>query len=147
MTVDDPSGTVAIYKRGHYGLYADDHGLTYRLVFGTRRFAWAEVCCFQDGRVREDIYSTYWILNIVLQTGRKVSVRCPPTSETLAAIRQVAARYEIPAHLLWVDPTPLPLPLVGVVPERRAWVPKRLTRKLGPGGRAAANLGLSSGKG
>ena len=37
MTVDDPSGTVAIYKRGRYGLYADDHGLTYRLVFGTRR--------------------------------------------------------------------------------------------------------------
>src|SRR5215831_14998668 len=125
MTVDDPSGTVAIYKRGRYGLYADDHGLTYRLVFGTRRFVWAEVCCFQDARAREDIYSTYWILNIVLHTGRKVSVRCAPTSETLAAIRQVAAHYEIPAHLLWVDPTPLPL--VGVVPERRAWVvPKRL---------------------
>ena len=65
----------------------------------TRQFAWAEISCFADGaRYIEGSYD--WVLHIVLRTGRKVTVTAmPPTPETLAAIRQVAARYGVPADL------------------------------------------------
>jgi hypothetical protein len=105
MAVDDALGTVTICKRGRTGLYADDHGLTMRNDWaGTHRFAWAEVSRFADGRVlNEGHYS--WVLHIVLQTGRRVPVPCTsgsPTPETLTAVRQVAARYGIPADLAGV---------------------------------------------
>jgi hypothetical protein len=105
MTVDDAPGTVTICKRGRMGLYADDHGLTVRNTASrARRFAWAEISHFADGRVLNDgDYS--WILHIVLHTGRKVPATCTsgsPTPETLTAIRQVAERYGIPADLAGV---------------------------------------------
>jgi hypothetical protein len=99
MTVDDAPGIVAIYRRGRTGLYADDHGVTVRNPASrTRRVAWAEISCFVDGsRMSEGSY--FWVLHIVLHTGQRVMVMVPPTPETLAAIRQVAARYGIPADL------------------------------------------------
>jgi hypothetical protein len=99
MTVDDAPGTVTIYRRGRTGLYADDHGVTVRNPLSrTRRVAWAEISCFADGsRMAEGSY--FWVLHIVLHTGRKITAMAPPTPETLAAIRQVAARHGIPADL------------------------------------------------
>jgi len=100
MTVDDARGTVTIYRRGRTGLCADDHGVMVRNPASrTRRFAWAEISCFADGsRMNEGSY--FWVLHIVLHTGRKVTVMAgPPTPETLAAIRQVAARHGIPADV------------------------------------------------
>jgi hypothetical protein len=100
MTVEDSPGTVTIYRSGRPRLYADDHGVTVRNPASrTRRFAWAEISCFADGsRMNEGSY--FWVLDIVRHTGRKVTVMAgPPTPETLAAIRQVAARHGIPADL------------------------------------------------
>jgi hypothetical protein len=100
MTVDDAPGTVTIYRRGRTGLYADDYGVTVRNPLSrTRRVAWAEISCFADGSgMKEGNY--FWVLYIVLHTGRKVTVTTvSPTPEILAAIRQVAARYGIPADL------------------------------------------------
>jgi Bacterial PH domain/Protein of unknown function (DUF2510) len=102
MTVDDAPGTVTIYRRGRTGLYADDQGVTVRNPASrTRRIGWAEISCFADGsRWSEGSY--FWVLHIVLNTGDRVMVMAPPTPETLAAIRQVAARYRIPADLAGV---------------------------------------------
>jgi hypothetical protein len=103
MAADDTLGTVTIYRRGRTGLYADDQGVTVRNPASrTRRVAWAEISCFADGaRMSEGSY--FWVLHIVLHTGRKVTVMAgPPTPETLAAIRQVAARYGIPAEVVGV---------------------------------------------
>ena len=103
MTLDDSPGTVTVYRRGRTGLYADDHGVTVRnRASRTRQFAWAEISCFADGaRYIEGSYD--WVLHVVLRTGRKVIVTAvPPTPEALAAIRQVAARYGVPADLAGV---------------------------------------------
>jgi hypothetical protein len=94
---------VTIYRRGRTGLYADDHGVTVRNPASrTHRFAWAEISSFADGsRTSEGSY--FWVLHIVLHTGRRVTVTAvSPTAETLAAIRQVAARHGIPADLAGV---------------------------------------------
>jgi membrane-bound metal-dependent hydrolase YbcI (DUF457 family) len=117
---DGPSGRVTICK----GVYADDHGLTVRnWPFRVRRFDWAEVSNFGDGSRMVDPTSPYgrdrrvWTLDIVLRTGQRVSVLSGRlTPETLAAVRQVAARYGIPAHLTGVA---APEPLAWVVPKRR----------------------------
>ena len=105
MTVDDAPGTVTICKHGRMGLYADDHGVTVRNAMSrARRFAWAEISRFADGRwLVEGEY--VWRLVIVLHTGRKVPVGCTvmrPIPETLTAVRQVAERYGIPADLAGV---------------------------------------------
>jgi hypothetical protein len=100
MTVDDALGTVTIYRRGRAGLCADDHGVTVRNPLSrTRRVAWADISCFADGSgMKEGNY--FWVLHIVLHTGRTVTVTAvSPTPEILAAIRQVAVRYGIPADL------------------------------------------------
>ena len=99
MTVDDPPGTVTIYRRGRTGLYADDHGVTVRNPLSrTRRVAWADISCFADGSgMKEGNY--FWVLHIVLHTGETVTASARPAPETLAAIRQVAASHGIPADL------------------------------------------------
>ena len=111
MTVDDRSGRV----RGLAGLYADDHGVKVRnWPFRARRFDWAEVSHFEDGSWADGQGGRHWALDIVLHTGRRVSVPGRPTPETLAAVRQVAARYGKSAGLVGV----MPQPLVGVAPKR-----------------------------
>src|SRR5215470_681683 len=101
MAVDEAPGTVTIYSRGGYlRLSADDHGVTvYNPGSRTRRVAWAEISCFADGaHFSKGSYS--WALDIVLHTGGKVTAWIfSPSPETLAAIRQVAARYGIPADV------------------------------------------------
>jgi hypothetical protein len=74
----------------------------------TERFAWAEISRFADGGGQADAQNGggyYWVLLIVLHTGREVPVDCTTTGErgptpgTIAAIRQAAERYGIPADL------------------------------------------------
>jgi hypothetical protein len=99
MTVDDAPGTVTLYRRGRTGLYADEHGVTVRNPGSRiRRVAWAEISCFADGG-SIDHGSYFWVLHIILHTGRKIKAIVPPTPETLAAIRQVASRHGIPADV------------------------------------------------
>lgn len=92
-----------ICERGPLGLYADDLGVTVRnSMFRDRRFAWDEVSRFADGSFQAMFGHSYWVLNIVLETGRTVSVNCTkeePTRETLTAVRKVAKLYKKPAHL------------------------------------------------
>ena len=66
-----------------------------------RRIAWSEISHFADGRYTKE-GSTGWQLDIILRTGKRVPVPCSileSTGETLAAVRQVAERYGIPADL------------------------------------------------
>jgi Protein of unknown function (DUF2510) len=121
MPVDDAPGTVTILKHGWNSLRADDHGLTVREGPRVRRFAWAEVSRLVDGSAY--IQGSYdWVLLIVLRSGRKVRVHGAPTPETLAAVRQVAARYGIPVDVTGV-------PVKGERPARRGLYED-------PGGRA-----------
>jgi hypothetical protein len=110
MTAEDALGAVTICKRGRTGLYADDLGLSVR---GSKsagaRFAWADIDYFDDGGRKSD-GDDLWVLVIVLRTGQRVPVDCTAGSEeavlkTLAAIRQVARHYEIPADLTGVPMT------------------------------------------
>lgn len=103
MTVDDASGTVTICRGQGLFLRADDAGVLVRnFPFGrARRIAWSEISHFADGRYTKE-GSTGWQLDIILRTGKRVPVPCSvlePTGETLAAVRQVAERYGIPADL------------------------------------------------
>lgn len=110
MTAEDALEAVTICKRGRTGLYADDLGLSVR---GSKsagvRFAWADIDCFADGGHKSDDGDS-WVLVIVLRTGQRVPVDCTEGSgeavpETLAAIRQVACHYEVPADLTGVPMT------------------------------------------
>jgi hypothetical protein len=108
---DDVPGTVTIFKRGWSGMRADDHGLTVRDGPRVRRFAWAEVSRLADGSAYyEGQY--HWVLFIVLHSGRKVRAHGAPNPETLAVVRQVAARHGIPADVTGV-------PVKGGRPARR----------------------------
>ena len=99
------SRTVTICRRGSLGLYADDRGVTIRnSAFRARQFAWNEISRFADGSRRQSLLFHHydWILHIVPEKGRTVSVKCTkhsPAPETLTAVRQVAERYGIPAKL------------------------------------------------
>jgi hypothetical protein len=110
MTAEDALGAVTICKYGRAVLYADDLGLS---VCGSRsaaaRFAWADIDRFADGGRKTDTGAS-WVLVVVLRTGQRVPVECTEGSgeavpETLAAIRQVACRREIPADLTGVPMT------------------------------------------
>lgn len=109
MTAEDVPVAVTICKRGRTGLYADDLGVTVRgSKSGDARFAWAEIDCFADGGKSDG--GDYWVLVIVMHTGQRVPVDCTQgygeaDPGTLAAIRQVAYRHEIPADLTGVPMT------------------------------------------
>lgn len=102
MTAGDAPETVTICERGRRGLYADDDGVTVRNGKSrASRFAWGEISRFADGSGQNE-GNYYWVLVIVLQTGREVPVPCTrgsPAPETLEAVRQVAERHGIPADL------------------------------------------------
>ncbi len=84
------------------GARFDDHGVAVRRLLRTVRYSWPEVSHFADG-YRESEGGRFWALDIVLSGGRTVTViareRTNANPKTLAAIRQVAERYQIPAEL------------------------------------------------
>lgn len=104
MTVEDPPGHVTICSRGRSSLSADDAGVTVRNFPGRpRRLLWPEIRSFADGRQNLGEGGEHWVLSIVLRSGQTRSAYCTHAEsaapETLAAIRQVAERYGIPADL------------------------------------------------
>lgn len=107
------------------GVRFDDHGVTVRRFFRISRFDWAEVSHFADGEVvmsQAGKSAGLWALQIVLRDGRSVTPQgtaklpwwrskeereepaIPATPKVLAKIRQVAARYQIPAQLTGKPP-------------------------------------------
>jgi hypothetical protein len=96
------------YRVCRLGVRFDDHGVTIRKEFQTYRYSWPEVSRFVDGYA-ESGGGRFWALDIVLSDGQAVTVRAPVGSanarpKTLAAIGQVAARYQIPAELTGTPP-------------------------------------------
>src|SRR5262249_6464617 len=86
------------------GTRFDDHGIRVRKYFSTRRFGWPEVSHFADGGFVNDTDDHRWVLHIVLRDGRTVTTSATSSGRTarpkqLAAVRQAAARYGIPADL------------------------------------------------
>ena len=86
------------------GTRFDDRGIRVRKYFSTRRFGWPEVSHFADGGFVNDTDDHRWVLHIVLRDGRTVTTSATSSGRTarpkqLAAIRQAAARYGIPAEL------------------------------------------------
>ena len=86
------------------GTRFDDHGIRVRKYFSTRRFGWPEVSHFADGGFVNDTDDHRWVLHIVLRDGRTVTTSATSSGRTarpkqLAAVRQAAARYGIPAEL------------------------------------------------
>lgn len=98
------------YRGWRIGTRFDDHGVTVRKFRQTYRFDWHEVSRFEDGLVHNS-EGGYWALAVVLHNGQVVhaTVGMPwrrrgsshglssASSKTLAAIRQAAERYAIPA--------------------------------------------------
>jgi hypothetical protein len=92
------------FRGWRIGLGVDEDGVTVRNFFRTHRFGWPEVSCFADGSAFGGQSEHWWALRVVLRDGRAVTARGttrsgPPTPKTLAAIRQAAERYQIPAEL------------------------------------------------
>jgi hypothetical protein len=82
-----------------------DGGVTVRNFPRTYRISWHEVVCFADGSVTRGEAGRVWALDVVLRDGRVVTAsgtsggKRDARPETLAAIRQAAERYAIPAKL------------------------------------------------
>jgi hypothetical protein len=99
------------YRAWRLGVRFDERGVTVWNYFRTRRAAWAEVSCFADGTTD----GRNWALSVLLRDGRDVTATAtqgrPGSPEILTAVKQAAARHQIPATL------------TGVAAERpRAWL-------------------------
>jgi hypothetical protein len=87
------------------GLRVGEGGVTVRNYRHTYRISWPEVLCFADGSVNRGEAGRVWALDIVLRDGRVITAsgtsagKRDARPETLAAIRQAAERYAIPAEL------------------------------------------------
>jgi hypothetical protein len=87
---------------GYYGawLRLGDQGIAYRNLLRTHWIGWDQVRFFTDGSWGED---GKWVLRIVLRDGGVIqaaaTLRDEARPETLAAIRQAAARHAVPAVL------------------------------------------------
>jgi hypothetical protein len=103
MSEDTAPGTVTICAGGRQGLDADDSGVTVR-GFRARRLTWPEISHFEDGSIPDKEGYYLWALLIVLHSGERVKACAgsPPAQETLAAIRDTARRYGIPAEVTGV---------------------------------------------
>jgi hypothetical protein len=91
-----------LYRACSLGACFDDRGITIRKLLKTDRYDWPEVTRFADGWVSGDQGSKDWALRVVLGDGKAVTVKGTSgknLSANLVAIRQVAARYQIPAEL------------------------------------------------
>jgi hypothetical protein len=89
-------------------LRIDEHGVTVRNFFQTYRISWPEISRFEDGSRWVGQAGHVWALRIVRHDGRAVistmaslgGWRAARRSAMLvAAVRQAAARYGIPAEL------------------------------------------------
>jgi hypothetical protein len=92
------------FRGWRIGLGVDEDGVAVRNFFRTHRFGWPEVSCFADGSALGGESEHWWALSVVLRNGRAVTARGTtrsgsPSPKTLAAIRQAAERYQIPAEL------------------------------------------------
>jgi hypothetical protein len=80
----------------------DDRGITIRKLLKTNRYSWPKVIRFEDGWVSGDQGSKDWALRVVFGDRKAVTAKGTSgknQSANLVAIRQVAARYQIPAEL------------------------------------------------
>lgn len=92
----------------------DDQGIAVRNFSRRYRLSWPEVSHFADGKViltDQGGSGEFWALQIVLHDGRSVTAAAtmrmpwtrkkesPGLPKVLATIKQIAARYEIPAQL------------------------------------------------
>jgi DivIVA domain-containing protein len=99
-----------LYRGWRMGVRFDDRGVRVRKFLATDRFGWHEVSRFSDGYAAftyEGGVHRHWALNVVLHDGRIVRVKATArdgsaSPRMLAAIRQVAERYGIPAELAGV---------------------------------------------
>jgi hypothetical protein len=95
-----------VWRGWRSGVRFDEHGVTIRKIFRTRRFGWPEVSHFADGRGRYP-EGRPWVPAIVLRDGRAVTLQewawggKSPDPKIPAAI---AACYGIPAELTFVPP-------------------------------------------
>ena len=103
------------YRFWRMGVRFDDHGVRIRGFLRTVRFSWPEVSHFADGRTTVsggESFADAWALAVVLHDGRVVTVSATagrgPSPQVLAAIAQVAARYQVPAELTGVMPPHAP---------------------------------------
>ena len=97
---------VLFYRFWRMGVRFDDNGVKICGFLRTDRFGWPEVSHFADGRTTVsggESSAEVWALAVVLHGGRTVTVSATagrgPSPKVLAAIGQVAARYQIPAEL------------------------------------------------
>lgn len=99
-----------LYRGCRLGARFDDQGVAVCKLFRTQRYSWPEVSRFADG-YGERQGGRFWALDIVLSSGQAVTVSgvvvrgtlAPP--KKLAAIRQVAAHYQIPAEVTGIPRT------------------------------------------
>jgi hypothetical protein len=92
-----------LYLGFRLGVRFDDQGVTVRRFFRADRFSWPEVSRFADGCI-ETQGGKSWALDVVLVDGRAVTLKATArrrkaSPKMLAAIGEVAARYQIPAGL------------------------------------------------
>jgi hypothetical protein len=91
-----------LFRISRLGASLDTHGATIRRFWHTERHGWPQVSHLADGGTRRR-GTHYWALDIVLRSGRTVTVNGPArgqaSSATLAAIGRVAAHHQIPAEL------------------------------------------------
>ena len=106
MAKGSEPGAVTIARSRLRWLRFDDQGITVRNRYCTYRIGWNEVRSFRDGHREGNWHwsAHSWVLVIVLHNGREIAAsgtlnKKTALPETLRAIRQAAARYEIPAQL------------------------------------------------
>jgi hypothetical protein len=91
-----------LYRACRLAARFDDRGITVRKLLKTDQYGWPEVIRFADGWVRSgNEGSKDWAVRVVLGDGKAVTVKATSGNQSanFAAIRQVAARYRIPAEL------------------------------------------------
>lgn len=85
------------------GACFDDDGVTVRKLLRTYRLGWHEVSRFEDESINSNGVEgiPVWALDVALHDGQVICVpvdRLGPRPETLAVIRQAAARHGVPAE-------------------------------------------------
>jgi hypothetical protein len=99
------AASVWLLARGwRLGVRFDERGLTVRKFLKTYRFGWPEVSHFADGSTLAGEGQAGWALAVVLRDERVITTRLAGLAgagspKRLAAVRQAADRYQVPAEL------------------------------------------------